>query len=199
MPILGDFLALASALFYALYVILLKVRIRSESRIDMRLFFGFVGLFNILTCWPLGVFLHLVGVEPFELPTTKRALGAILISVGASMSLFTEAYTYIQILITATSDYLYVLAMLKTTPLVVTIGLSLTIPLAVLGDLILGKYTAVQVIVGAFLVLVSFIAVGMDDVNNGSSKREGSRTQVVAGDRWETQSRESLQDEAVLT
>jgi solute carrier family 35 protein F5 len=89
--------------------------------------------------------------------------------------------------------------MLKTTPLVVTIGLSLTIPLAVLGDLILGKYTAVQVIVGAFLVLVSFIAVGMDDVNNGSSKREGSRTQVVAGDRWETQSRESLQDEAVLT
>jgi solute carrier family 35 protein F5 len=89
MPILGDFLALASALFYALYVILLKVRIRSESRIDMRLFFGFVGLFNILTCWPLGVFLHLVGVEPFELPTTKRALGAILISVGASMYLFT--------------------------------------------------------------------------------------------------------------
>jgi solute carrier family 35 protein F5 len=89
MPILGDFLALASALFYALYVILLKVRIHSEARIDMRLFFGFVGLFNILTCWPLGVFLHLIGVEPFELPVTKQALGAILLSVSISMSIFT--------------------------------------------------------------------------------------------------------------
>jgi solute carrier family 35 protein F5 len=100
-----------------------------------------------------------------------------------------------------TSDYLYVLAMLKTTPLVVTIGLSLTIPLAVLGDLILGKYTAGQVIVGASLVLISFVAVGMDDVNIGSPKREGPRseTRVVAGGGWDTQSRGSLQDEADLT
>lgn len=82
MRILGDLLALGSALFYALYVTLLKVRIRSESRIDMQLFFGFVGLFNILTCWLLGLFLHLTGAEPFELPATKRAVGAIIISVG---------------------------------------------------------------------------------------------------------------------
>ncbi len=34
--------------------------------------------------------------------------------------------------ITLSSDYIYVIAMLKTTPLVVTVGLSLTMPLAVL-------------------------------------------------------------------
>ena len=61
-------MALLSALFYALYVTLLKVRIRSESRIDMQLFFGFVGLFNILMTWPIGVILHLTGIETFELP-----------------------------------------------------------------------------------------------------------------------------------
>ena len=37
-----------------------------------------------------------------------------------------------QMLITFSSDYIYVIAMLKTTPLVVTVGISLTIPLAVM-------------------------------------------------------------------
>lgn len=74
--------------------------------------------------------------------------------------------------ITLTSDYLYVLAMLKTTPLVVTVGLSLTIPLAVVGDLMLGRSTRGQVLVGAFLVLLSFVVVGIDDANVRLKKEE---------------------------
>ncbi|KAJ4486282.1 hypothetical protein J3R30DRAFT_3445609 [Lentinula aciculospora] len=144
---LGDSFAVLSAVFYAFYVILLKVRIRSESRIDMTMFFGFVGLFNIILCWPIGVVLHLTGVEEFELPSSGRAVGALLINMA----------------ITWSSDYLYVLAMLKTTPLVVTIGLSLTIPLAVVGDFFLSKPTQLQVLAGALLVLVSFVVVGVDD------------------------------------
>jgi solute carrier family 35 protein F5 len=73
---------LLSALFYAVYVILLKVRIRSESRIDMQLFFGFVGLFNIVACWPIGVILHYTAVERFELPTSGRMVGALLANVS---------------------------------------------------------------------------------------------------------------------
>jgi len=65
--------------------------------------------------------------------------------------------------ITLSSDYLYVLAMLKTTPLVVTIGLSLTIPVAVVGDFLRHRPTHGGVIAGAMLVLVSFVAVGLDD------------------------------------
>jgi len=79
--LLGDFLALISALFYAMYVILLKVRIKSESRVDMQLFFGFVGLFNIIGLWPIGVLLHLTGAEVFELPSTAKAMSALLINV----------------------------------------------------------------------------------------------------------------------
>ncbi|KAJ7038076.1 hypothetical protein C8F04DRAFT_367128 [Mycena alexandri] len=145
-PILGDSLALISAVFYALYVILLKVRMRSESRVDMQLFFGFVGLFNILSCWPIGIFLHIIGVETFELPH-----GSAVTALAINMA------------ITLSSDYLYVLAMLKTTPLVVTVGLSLTIPLAVIGDFILGRFTRGQVIFGALLVLLSFVVVGLDN------------------------------------
>jgi len=65
--------------------------------------------------------------------------------------------------ITLSSDYLYILAMLKTTPLVVTVGLSLSIPLAVFGDLILGRSSHIQVLVGAVLVLAGFIIVGIEN------------------------------------
>lgn len=155
-PILGDTLALISALFYALYVILLKVRIKSESRVDMQLFFGFVGLFSVVMCWPVGLVLHLTGGETFELPRGGKVLTGVLINMAITLS----------------SDYLYVLAMLKTTPLVVTVGLSLTIPLAVLGDFIRGKDTHAQVIFGAALVLISFIALGL---GNGSETEDNRR------------------------
>lgn len=81
----GDILALISALFYALYVILLKVRIKSESRVDMQLFFGFVGLFNISSLWPIGVVLHFTKGEVFEWPSNPKAMYAILINVGFSI------------------------------------------------------------------------------------------------------------------
>ena len=68
--------------------------------------------------------------------------------------------------ITLSSDFIYVMAMLKTTPLVVTIGLSLTMPLAVIGDFILSKPAKAQVVLGAVVVLCSFVLVGMEDARN---------------------------------
>ncbi|KAI0331943.1 hypothetical protein GY45DRAFT_1400890 [Cubamyces sp. BRFM 1775] len=154
MPIVGDALALFSALFYALYVTLLKVRIRSEDRIDMQVFFGFVGLFNILACWPIGVLLHLTGVEPFQLPYSRKAVMALLVNMTITLS----------------SDYIYVIAMLKTTPLVVTVGLSLTMPLAVLGDFLLGRPAKAQVMLGAAVVIFSFLALGFEDSRNAEER-----------------------------
>ena len=72
--------------------------------------------------------------------------------------------------ITLSSDYLYALAMLKTTPLVVTIGLSLTMPLAVVGDFFLNRPAHLQVIFGAAVVLLSFVAVGIEDSRNSGRK-----------------------------
>jgi len=159
---LGDVLALISALFYAMYVILLKVRIKSESRIDMQLFFGFVGLFNILICWPIGLVLHLARVEIFELPPSGKVMTAVLVNMAITLS----------------SDYLYVLAMLKTSPLVVTIGLSLTIPVAVVGDFLRHRPTHGEVIIGAGLVLLSFVVVGLED-----SKEQGEDTPTTSDAR----------------
>ncbi|KAJ8596987.1 hypothetical protein M405DRAFT_871126 [Rhizopogon salebrosus TDB-379] len=178
LPVLGDFLALLSAVFYALYVVFLKVQIREESRIDMQLFFGFVGLFNIFLCWPMGVVLHLVGIERFEIPHTRNAIIIIVLNM----------------FITLSSDFLYVIAMLKTTPLVVTIGLGLTIPVAVIGDFFLGKPAAPQVLAGSLLVLVAFIAVGIE---NARPKEGGDLLSDDSADSRDQQSRVRLDEHEV--
>ena len=83
----GDALALISALFGAICVIFLKVHIKDESRVDMLLFYGFVGLFNLTLLWPIGVVLHLTGAENFGLPRTKQDLYAIITNVRNLVSL----------------------------------------------------------------------------------------------------------------
>ena len=79
--------------------------------------------------------------------------------------------------ITLSSDYFYVLAMLKTSPLVVTIGLSLTIPEAVVGDFLRHRPTHGEVIAGAVLVLLSFVAVGLEN-----SKEQAEDTPTTLDD-----------------
>ena len=56
----------------------------------MQLFFGLVGLFNILFLWPLGVILHYTGAEPFEWPTDGNAIRGLLINVRETEADFTS-------------------------------------------------------------------------------------------------------------
>jgi solute carrier family 35, member F5 len=80
--------------------------------------------------------------------------------------------------ITLTSDYIYVIAMLKTTPLVVTIGLSLTMPLAVLGDIVMQHPVKAQVVLGAALVLVSFVVIGLEDAKSPPGADIGAHDEI---------------------
>ena len=80
--------------------------------------------------------------------------------------------------LTLSSDYVYVLAMLKTTPLVVTIGLSLTMPLALLGDIGLHHPVKAQVILGAALVLVSFVVIGLEDAKTPPESEIGVQDEI---------------------
>ena len=77
---IGDAIALASAVIYGLYTVIMKKRIGDESRVSMPLFFGFVGLFNMFFLWPGFFVLHFTGVERFQLPPTRRILAIVLVS-----------------------------------------------------------------------------------------------------------------------
>ncbi|RUS32420.1 hypothetical protein BC938DRAFT_475427 [Jimgerdemannia flammicorona] len=141
----GDFLALIGALFYGCYTVLLKLRIRNEERVSMPLFFGFVGAFNVCLLWPAFFILHFTGIEPFDLPSTAMVWGMVVVNALVGTFL---------------SDYLWLLSMLMTSPLVVTLGLSLTIPLALTGDILFKLlFVGPQYWCGALLVIAGFVAV----------------------------------------
>lgn len=181
--LLGDSLALLSAVFYAVYVVLLKVRVGSEARMDMQLFFGFVGLINICCAWVIGLLLHFAGVERLEMPVNGRQWGGVLLNVPSMLPLSVfDVLTFLQMLITLSSDYIYVLAMLKTTPLIVTVGLSLTIPCALLGDALwFHKSSPSEVLCGAALVILSFVAVGLEDNWSSAERLEHPHSQPPGG------------------
>ncbi|KAL1953081.1 hypothetical protein VTO42DRAFT_3619 [Malbranchea cinnamomea] len=141
---LGDAMAAFSAILYGAYTIVMKKQVGDESRVDMKLFFGLVGLMNSILLWPGFFILHFTGFETFSLPESKRIW--IIILVNALISLI--------------SDICWAYSMLLTTPLVVTVGLSLTIPLSLVGQIFIhGQYSSAMYWIGAAIVFFSFIAV----------------------------------------
>lgn len=78
---LGDGMALFGAFSYGVYTTLLKARVGHESRVSMQMFFGFVGLFNLLGLWPGLFLLHAMGVEKFQLPPDNRVWWIVAVSL----------------------------------------------------------------------------------------------------------------------
>jgi solute carrier family 35 protein F5 len=77
---IGDAMAFFSAIIYGIYVTVMKRRVGNEERVNMPLFFGLVGLFNVLLLWPGFFILHYTGIEPFELPPTASVWTIIAVS-----------------------------------------------------------------------------------------------------------------------
>lgn len=76
---LGDAMAAFSAILYGLYTVVMKKQVGDESRVNMPLFFGLVGFFNIIFLWPGFFVMHWTGLEPFSLPETSRVWSIILV------------------------------------------------------------------------------------------------------------------------
>lgn len=146
--LLGDILALLSAFCYGVYSILLKLKVKDDSRMDMKLFFGFVGVFDTFLLWPSLVIVHFLNIEKFELPPTKQVWFILLFNCSISFL----------------ADFLWARAMLLTSPLTVTVGLCLTIPLAMVCDLIFKfKFNSPIYFFGAFLVCFSFYFINKNE------------------------------------
>ena len=69
-------------------------------------------------------------------------------------------------------------AMLRTSPLAVTLGLSVQIPLALFGDLLRGtRIGGVHVLLGAVLIVAAFLAVGILDAQPRTEPSKSSAQQ----------------------
>jgi len=76
---IGDAMAFGSAIMYGIYAVVMKKRIGNEDRVNMPLFFGLVGLFNVLCLWPGLIVLHFTGMEEFALPPTQKIWVIVLV------------------------------------------------------------------------------------------------------------------------
>lgn len=117
----GIVLAVLSAFFYSAYLVLVKRKNDTEEKIDLPLFFGFVGICNIFLMWPLFFVLNFSRIEIFEWPNHKQF--AVLFLNGLVGTVLSEA--------------LWLWGCLLTSTLVGTLAIALQIPLAMLFDLVL--------------------------------------------------------------
>lgn len=77
--VVGDIMAGVSAIIYGIYTIVMKKQVDDESKVNMQLFFGLVGLINVCLLWPGFLILHFTGFEPFELPGSGRVWAIIIV------------------------------------------------------------------------------------------------------------------------
>jgi len=70
--------------------------------------------------------------------------------------------------------------MLLTTPLVVTVGLSMTIPLSLIGQMILSnQYSSTLYWVGSLIVLCSFLIINHESKDDAATRDENERLEEV--------------------
>lgn len=188
----GAMLALLSAALYGYYSCLMKKNCVDETRINMLLFFGFVGLFStsctsqqaptyqaitdslplldVLMLWPIFFLLHHTNLEIFQLPPTPRV---VVMVVSNSI-------------ISGTSDMLWAAAVLMTSPVLVTVCLSLSIPLAIVGQFLTRSQTPTWLyVVGTVLVMAAVYVVEIGEqheevVTEGQAVEDASRRFAAA-------------------
>ena len=159
----GDVLAVLAALFYGLYTVTVKLKVKDDAAVNWQLILGFLGLTNLALAWPLFFLLDLSRIESFVLPP-PAILGSLLLN---------------GMLGTVLADYLWARSILLTSPLVATMGLALNIPSSLLVEwLWKGRTYGWTYVVGGLSVVVGFVLVNWKEVETKQGKgEEDSRTE----------------------
>ncbi|XP_048775113.2 solute carrier family 35 member F5-like isoform X2 [Ostrea edulis] len=142
----GALWALCGSMLYALYLVSLRRRVDHEDKLDITMFFGFVGVFCVLFLWPGFLILHYSGSELFRLPDSRQWL---FIAINGLIG-------------TVLSEVLWLWGCFLTSSLIATLALSLTIPLTMLTDVFWKGVTYHWMFyVGSVPVFIAFFAVSL--------------------------------------
>lgn len=143
----GDSFALIGAVVYGSYTILFKYKEKLVSRYDMNLVFGLIGLCTLTTMWPT-YFLYQRFINPLETLDFPPSTTVLMLILSNCLLSFVSNYCWAKSV------------MLLDSPLVVTMGLTMTIPIAMLGDMIFnGKPFSLHYVFGAFYIMQGFVII----------------------------------------
>ena len=147
--ILGDTVAIGSALCYAVYTTLLEHKLGDDADVDMLSLFAFLGLAVVFTMAPLGALAVWLNMEPVPVMPPWPVVRLLVLNGVAGTFL---------------SQLLWARSVLMTSPLVATCGLSLTIPVAMVADhLLWGKSFGMVYVAGSLCVVGGFVLVAAAD------------------------------------
>ena len=152
----GDVLALMAAVFYGLYTVTVKLKVKDDATVNWQLILGFLGLTNLCLAWPLFFVLHWTRLEPFALPSSTILLSLLLNGL----------------LGTVLADYLWARSILLTSPLVATMGLTLNIPCSLLVEWVWkGTGYGWTYVTGGLAVVVGFVLVNYKEVERTKKEK----------------------------
>ena len=121
-------------------------KIGDETKVNMFLFFGFIGMLNLCILWPGVMVLNVARLEMLMWPTHQIWF---LLLINGFLTIF--------------SDYLWAQAILLSNPVIATVGLSLMMPLAIITDEVFrGIHHGYLYYIGAVAVWIGFILVNVD-------------------------------------
>lgn len=142
----GDLVALIGAIMYGVYTTAIRKLIPDSSGISVSLFFGFLGLFSFLGLAIFVAIFDTTGVESLR-NLTPEIIGLLFVQ---------------GLLNNVLADYLWAIAILYTSTTVATVGLSLTVPMAILSDWIVhGLSPSYVTVISSVLVLGGFIVISL--------------------------------------
>ena len=161
----GDILSVISAAFYGIYTVMVRLLCpRDESLMSMQLFFGYIGLWNVIALSPIAI--YQLGIAS-SVTLSGWVFGCLVVN-----GLFNNVI----------SDYLWARSVVLTSATVASVGLGLTIPLAFVSDVFLGVEDVLNAesFLGAGLVLSGFVFVNIGQAKDNKEDEQNRRT--IEGD-----------------
>ncbi len=173
----GDAAGLVSAIGYGGYTVLIRVLCpQDESLMSMPLFLGYIGFINAISLCPF-LFWTLAEMDDGEDQSDDEGIH----DNSQKLTMFILSCLIVKgLLDNVLSDYLWARSILLTSATVATVGLGLTIPIALISDVFIMRRSDVLnfgSMIGAILVLVGFILTNVGEGSNVESKTGGATSQ----------------------